>query len=404
MVNINGKQWMDLTPADIQSAISEIDFDESFYFELKDDRVAPKKIMEEISAFSNTFGGYIFLGVSNNKQIEGCVEWNEQRIHTAIHDSITPTPSFDVKKFTVDTNVVYVIKIDEGSEPPYITSSGKIYERLSSGSFAIKDSSKLSQIYNKREQLLAKMEKKVSIPPVYENSNNIYGYIDIGFCLVASDIQVAIDTFNSTDLKSIAERLKEDMPSFNLSHVGNSIIYTPGGVSTQKGHLPAHTNNFLEIMADGSARMRILLLNNDTEKSSVNMTLPMFILRSYQETYTNVMGALFPHRVAYAKKYESLTVRKQFQPVMFYDDSILELRPDLQEDNVKMWETIQNHRKIFGVTTIVTDDRIPKTGLYTIDKCQLELLGQEYTAEAIINALFSSRYIALANFSLPEEN
>lgn len=103
------------------------------------------------------------------------------------------------------------------------------------------------------------------------------------------------------------------------------------------------------------------------------------------------------------KKYESLTVRKQFQPVMFYDDSILELRPDLQEDNVKMWETIQNHRKIFGVTTIVTDDRIPKTGLYTIDKCQLELLGQEYTAEAIINALFSSRYIALANFSLPED-
>lgn len=404
MVNINGKQWMDLTPADIQSAISEIDFDESFYFELKDDRVSPKKMMEEISAFSNTFGGYIFLGVSDNKQIEGCVEWNEQRIHTAIHDSITPTPSFDVKKFTFDTNVVYVIKIDEGSEPPYITSSGKIYERLSSGSFAIKDSSKLSQIYNKREQLLAKMEKKVSIPPVYENSNNIYGYIDIGFSLVASDIQVAIDTFNSIDLKSIAERLKEDMPSFNLSHVGNSIVYTPGGVSTQKGHLPAHTNNFLEIMADGSARMRILLINNDQKKLSVNMTIPMTILNSYREVYTKVMGTLFPYKIAYAKKYESLTVRKQFQPVMFYDDSVLELHPDLQEDNVKMWETIQNHRKIFGVTTIVTDDRIPKTGLYTIDKCHLELWGQEYTAEAIINALFSSRYIALAIFSISEDN
>ena len=395
---------MDLTPADIQSAISEIDFDESFYFELKDDRVSPKKMMEEISAFSNTFGGYIFLGVSDNKQIEGCVEWNEQRIHTAIHDSITPTPSFDVKKFTFDTNVVYVIKIDEGSEPPYITSSGKIYERLSSGSFAIKDSSKLSQIYNKREQLLAKMEKKVSIPPVYENSNNIYGYIDIGFSLVASDIQVAIDTFNSIDLKSIAERLKEDMPSFNLSHVGNSIVYTPGGVSTQKGHLPAHTNNFLEIMADGSARMRILLINNDQKKLSVNMTIPMTILNSYREVYTKVMGTLFPYKIAYAKKYESLTVRKQFQPVMFYDDSVLELHPDLQEDNVKMWETIQNHRKIFGVTTIVTDDRIPKTGLYTIDKCHLELWGQEYTAEAIINALFSSRYIALAIFSISEDN
>lgn len=85
MVNINGKEWMDLTPADIQYAISEIDFDESFYFELKDDRVSPKKMMEEVSAFSNTFGGYIFLGISDDKQIEGCAEWNEQRIHTAIH-------------------------------------------------------------------------------------------------------------------------------------------------------------------------------------------------------------------------------------------------------------------------------------------------------------------------------
>ena len=75
MVNINGKEWMDLTPADIQYAISEIDFDESFYFELKDDRVSPKKMMEEVSAFSNTFGGYIFLGISDDKQIEGCAEW-----------------------------------------------------------------------------------------------------------------------------------------------------------------------------------------------------------------------------------------------------------------------------------------------------------------------------------------
>ena len=404
MVNINGKEWMDLTPADIQYAISEIDFDESFYFELKDDRVSPKKMMEEVSAFSNTFGGYIFLGVSDDKQIEGCAEWNEQRIHTAIHDSITPTPSFDVKRFTFDTRVVYVIKIDEGSEPPYITSSGKIYERLSSGSFAIKDSSKLSQIYNKREQLLAKMEKKISIPPVYENSNNIYGYIDIGFSLVASNIQVAIDTFKSANLKAIAERLKKDMPLFNLSYVGDSIVYTPGGVSTQGEHLPAHTNNFLEIMADGSAKMRILLLNNDAKKSSVNIMSPLTILESYKETYTSVMEALFPDKMAYAKKNESLTVRKQFQPVMYYDDFVLKAHPDLQEDNIKIWEAIQNHRKIFGVTTIITDNRFPKTGLYTIDKRNLELWGKEYTAESIIDELFHSRYTTLGIVPIAEND
>lgn len=164
MVNINGTEWTKLVPADIQSVISEQDFDESFYFEFKDDKVSNKKVMEEVSAFANTFGGYIFLGVSDQKQIEGCSTWNEQRIHTTIHDSITPTPSFDVKRFTIGTDIVYVIRIDEGAEPPYITSNGKIYERLSSGSFVIKDSSKLSQIYNKKRAFVGTDGKKNNNP------------------------------------------------------------------------------------------------------------------------------------------------------------------------------------------------------------------------------------------------
>ncbi len=403
MLNINGKEWNKLAASDIQAVILGQDFDESFYFELKDDKVSNKKLMEEVSAFANTFGGYIFLGVTDQKQIEGCTEWNEQRIHTTIHDSITPTPSFDVKRFTIGTDIVYVIRIDEGSEPPYITSSGKIYERLSSGSFVIKDSSKLSQIYNKREQLLAKMEQKISIPPVYENTNNIYGYIDSGFSLVASDVQVAIDIFNSANLEAIAKEKAKLTSSFSLSHIGNSIVFTPGGLSTQKGHLPANTNNFLEIMADGSARMRILLINNNQDDSSVNMMLPATILQSYKEIYTKVMGDLFPHKMAYAKKYESLTVRQQFQPVLFYEDYVLEIHPDWQEDNEKMLAALEKQREIFGTKTVITDDRIPKTGLYTIDKRQIELLGEAYNAESIIDELFYSRFATVGVVPVPEE-
>ena len=404
MININGKEWAQLESPDIHAAISEQDFEESFYFELKDDRVAGKKLMEEVSAFSNTFGGYIIIGVSDDKHIEGCTTWNEQKIHTTIHDSITPTPSFDVKKFTIGESIIYVIKVDEGSEPPYITSSGKIYERLSSGSFVIRDSLKLSQIYSKREQLLAKMEKRISIPPVDENVNNICGYIDMGFTMVTSDFQVALDAFNGAALKDVAQKLATDISEFNFAYVGNSIVYLHGGVSTTKGHLPAHTNNFLEIMADGSARMRILLINNNPEDSSINMVFPLAILNSYKKVYAAVMGSLFPHKMAYAKKYEMLEVRKQFQPVVFYNDSILELHPDWKEDNDKMLDSIQKHREIFGVTTIVTNDRIPKTGLYTIDRRQLELWGQEYTAESIINELFFSRYAELGFFPAPQDD
>ena len=62
MININGKEWALLEATDIQETFSEHDFDESFYFEFKDDRVTTQKLIKEVSAFANTFGGYIFIG------------------------------------------------------------------------------------------------------------------------------------------------------------------------------------------------------------------------------------------------------------------------------------------------------------------------------------------------------
>lgn len=395
MVNINGKEWDKLTITDIQTMLSEQDFDESFYYELKDDKVSPRKIMEEISAFSNTFGGYIFIGVSNDKQIVGCTEWNEQRIHSSIHDSITPTPSFDVKKFSCEGKLIYVIKIEEGDEPPYITNNGKIYERLSSGSFTIKDSVKLSQIYSKREQLLSKMEKKISIPPLTANVVTIYGYIDIGFSVVPSNMQTAFDIFNNVDLNAIVKDIPTTGTTYNIIRIGNSVVYTPGGLSTNDGKLPAHTNNFIEIMADGSARMRILLINNDANDNSVNMTNSMALINIFRDTYNQIMGELFPYKVAYAKKYESLTVLRQFEPVMYYTADILALHPELREKNDKMIQRLRIQRENLGVDKVVTDDRIPKTGLYTIDKRNMENWGIDYTAEAFIDMLFYSSFATL---------
>ena len=46
MLNINGREWNDLTVEDIEKAVS--DEDESFFFEFKEDRVEAKKLTEEI--------------------------------------------------------------------------------------------------------------------------------------------------------------------------------------------------------------------------------------------------------------------------------------------------------------------------------------------------------------------
>ena len=159
MIRINGKEWTELTGKDIEDFLSSPETEESFFFEFKDDRVSPEKLAKEISAFSNTYGGYVFLGVTDDKTIEGCTAWNEQRIQTTIHDAITPTPAFDIKKLICGENTIYLIRIDEGSEPPYITSKGQIVERLSSGSCVVNNSAQLAQMFSKHERQLEKMEK-----------------------------------------------------------------------------------------------------------------------------------------------------------------------------------------------------------------------------------------------------
>ena len=119
------------------------------------------------------------------------------------------------------------------------------------------------------------------------------------------------------------------------------------------------------------------------------------LLKMYKDVYTCVFGELFPDKMVYAKKYESLTVCKQFQPTLFYDNEMLKLLPDCKEQNDKMLAARQRNQEVLGIDTIVTDDRIPKTGLYTIDKQQMEKWGVEYTAEGIIDELFFSRFVGL---------
>lgn len=118
MININNKRWEKLRFSDVRKLLSGTD-DETFFFEFKSDDEMPQKLVKEISAFANTYGGYVFLGINNDKSIGGCTKWTEQRIHTTIHDSISPTPLFDVKKFRPNGKTVYVIKIEEGNMPPY---------------------------------------------------------------------------------------------------------------------------------------------------------------------------------------------------------------------------------------------------------------------------------------------
>lgn len=394
MILINGKEWNLLTKEDIQTAIDEVE--ESFFFEFKEDGVKSSKLVEEVSAFANTYGGYIFLGVADDKTIVGCKEWNEQRIFAVIHDSLSPVPSFDVKKCVYENgNIIYVVRIDEGAEPPYITNKGLIYERISSSSCVVKDSSRLTQMYIKRKDQENFVEQKISIKSIESDVNNIWGYIDIGFSLVLRDSKTFTKRFYDINLNDLMENVFKEKCSANVSRIGSSIVLSFGGLSADSPNkaLPAHLNNFIEIMYDGSVRLRVLLLNNNPNDCSVNMFLSFYFVDVFSNTFLYIFKDLLVEGFVYAKKYEKLTVRKQFFPSYYYTEEFMEVNEKARTKNERIKEVIEKHIEKTGKDQVITDDRIPKTGLFTVDRKKMERDNLEYNVDNIVFELFHSRFL-----------
>ena len=396
MVNINGKRWNELTDEDIKSAI--LDNDESFFFEYKEDDVQPKKIVEEISAFANTYGGYIFIGVADNKDITGCTEWNEQRIHITIHDSISPIPSFDVKKFDFSENkIVLVIKVDEGVEPPYMTNKGMIYERLSSGSFVIKDSSKLMQMFYKNESQIKKIEQKLGIPFISEKIGNVYGYIDVGFELKTSDTEAIYKKFREF---SISQYLKQQVQKgkpvrHRITRCGNTIILNIEGLSSDRGVMPAHVNTFAEYMIDGSVKFRTLIVKNTPQEGNVNMMYNLLTARQFEDFYKVIFGDILAEVFTGAKKYESLICIEQFYPRLYFGEYVAEEDSYFKEKDQKIQKLIMENSQYANKDIVLTNNRIPKNGFYNIERSQFDQEDYPMTLDNLVAELFESGFFRL---------
>lgn len=395
MININNKPWEKLRFTDIEKLLSNSD-DETFFFEFKSDEEMPAKLIKEVSAFSNTYGGYILLGVNDDKTICGCKKWTEQRVHTTIHDSITPIPNFDVKKFKSGDKVVIIVKIEEGTIPPYITNKGQIYERVSSGSFPIKDSAKLSQLYNKGKDQLVRTKEKIELEPIRIDStcpNNLCGYLDLGFSTTLSNTTKFQKAFYVYDFNAVVDILKSTGSEFSISRLGHSVIISIGQISAASNGnkltlLNSGIHNFIEIMCDGSVRLRTILVTNSKDEK-VDISIIVYLRSICQKIYAEIFGKDFAKIFIYAQKYERLTIIKQFVPCyrIQADESM--------ETIVSLNRSLAEHRRKYGNNLIIESNRVPKNDYFIIDKRWFDLRKLKYNFSNLVEQLFSSEYFNL---------
>lgn len=393
MILINNKELSKLKFSDVEIFLDNTDLDESFFVEFKNDKVTTKGLAKEICAFSNTFGGYIFLGVEDDKNITGCTEWTEEKINNVIRDLINPNPSFDIKKLIRNEQKIYVIRIDEGVNPPYITNSGIIFERISSSSNTVSDSATINRILEKRKDNIKKIENKIYIEPIKENINNLCGYLDFGFSVLSRDISKITKKLLNADFEKVSNILKETKSPYSISKVGYSICIMIGAPKCGNDHfdilVPAGLNHFMEILPDGSVRGRIVFIApTDGVNSNVIASGVVSMMYSFfKEVYASIFKDNFCSNFIEARAYEKLTVLKMFKP------KILSNTDDEFYEKFEQFDVQHNNK--YGSNIIINSNRIPMNDFYVIDKKALQERKIKYNDENLFNELFGTAYYLL---------
>ena len=135
MININWKQWDQITKEDIEILLASDD--ENFFFEYKNEDVSTKKLIKEISAFANTYGGYIIIGIDDDKNamaelfdttkqnislhIKNIFEENELNENSVVKENLTTASdgkNYKTKFYNLDLiiSVGYRVKSIRGTQ------------------------------------------------------------------------------------------------------------------------------------------------------------------------------------------------------------------------------------------------------------------------------------------------
>ena len=393
MININNKIWDKLRLKDIEKYLDTIDDDETFFIEFKEENIRNTQLTKEISAFANSFGGYILLGVNDSKKIVGCSNiWTELKINTIICNGISPTPHFDIKKFDLkNSKKLYIIKVEEGTNPPYITNDGYIYHRVSSSSDRVKDANTLNNLYLRNQNNIKKIEDKIYIQEISGTiPNNLSGYIDFGFSLTSKNIEKTKEKVRKADIEKISEKLKDYKQKYSISKVGYSLSITIGEPIMKMGDNPILTtgglSNFMEILPDGSFRCRIIICS-ETDSSIAYISLITMIHSLFKEIYAIVFGNNFVSNFIEAKKYEKLTVLKLFQPKIAVTG---------ESKYVEKFNKLFNDHIIkYGNNIIANNNRIPLNGFINIDKSLFDLNKVKFNNDNLYGQLFYTSYFLL---------
>jgi|SRR5690625_298734 len=162
---------------------------EGWFIDYKSSSITIKDYAKHISAFSNQYGGLIFIGIKEDEKTRRAesfpgIPTSEisnvlLKIREAVSTHLQPTPDYEIKVLDgpnpkiglAKGKSILVLSISRGLKPPYIHSSGKIYRRVDDESKPETDRYELDQLWARSEKLDKNFEAYLKDEPSYDNDN-----------------------------------------------------------------------------------------------------------------------------------------------------------------------------------------------------------------------------------------
>ena len=173
---------------------------EGWYVEYKSEMVNASAMAKAISAFANTYGGWLFIGISEKSKDDNVAgefmglpsdekDKIRQKIRSALSANVQPTPFYEIKfldgplkdiGLSKDKSVL-VIHTPSSPQAPHVHKDGRIYKRVSDSSEPKPETDPhlLSQIWKRREKSDAIIKRWIEDHPEFSEGEGKSPYLRV---------------------------------------------------------------------------------------------------------------------------------------------------------------------------------------------------------------------------------
>jgi Putative DNA-binding domain len=389
----DNKSISELTESDLGNLITK-QVAEGYFVEYKGQFPENSKVAKSIASFANTYGGWYFIGINDDKtnnipvSIPG-IDLAEildpiDKLREIIKSRIDPTPVFFSKLVELtDKKVVLVVRIPDEQETPFITNDGRVYRRVADSSEPIPETNRyaMDELYQRGFKAAKEFGEFCSDERTFSQAEDSLGWVNVFIKPLRGDFLINREIVTYQRVEQLLKFSKQPVEiNIRSANVTGNMPFDSGHITTNSiilrqtnpGRI-AFNSLSIELYLDGKAKLHIPLAGqfNLTQEYKRRLKLKS----SEAQTALDLLWESHPENVNYLKFFDieqvfaALAVTTSFYLKCFEDElkSVDTFKYALKID--KVWRSVAFsdsddwglHVKKYGLPVIYRDSvQIPR--------------------------------------------